>query len=145
MTVCVLHCSIYREYEAYSETDQGLYSWWSLTVLFKGTLTCGCLLLWSTCFMSIQLKDSFPTHITTICPFYISCIHTCTAPTHPHTNRIGPVLGHNKIMHDLTRHCLVDQVLPLRRHLFGINIINELHPMSWRTQRLKSVILSKCC
>ena len=43
-----------------------------------------------------------------------------------------------KIMHGLTPQYLVDPVPPLRRHLFGTNIRNELHPMRWRTQRFKN-------
>ena len=43
-----------------------------------------------------------------------------------------------KIMHGLTPQYLVDPVPPLRRHLFGTNIRNELHPMRWRTQRYKN-------
>ena len=43
-----------------------------------------------------------------------------------------------KIMHGLTPKYLVDPVPPLRRHLFGTNIRNELHPMRWRTQRFKN-------
>ena len=43
-----------------------------------------------------------------------------------------------KIMHGLTPKYLVDPVPPLRRHLFGTNIRNELHPMCWRTQRFRN-------
>ena len=43
-----------------------------------------------------------------------------------------------KIMHGQTPQYLVDPVPPLRRHLFGTNIRNELHPMCWRTQRFKN-------
>ena len=41
-------------------------------------------------------------------------------------------------MHGQTPQYLVDPVPPLRRHLFGTNIRNELHPMCWRTQRFKN-------
>ena len=40
-----------------------------------------------------------------------------------------------KIMHRLTPQYLLDPTPPLRRHLFGTSIRNELHPMRWRTQR----------
>ena len=43
-----------------------------------------------------------------------------------------------KIMHGLTPNYLVDPVPPLRRHLFGTNIRNELHPMRWQTRRFKN-------
>ena len=41
-------------------------------------------------------------------------------------------------MHGLTPNYLVDPVPPLRRHLFGTNIRNELHPMRWQTRRFKN-------
>ena len=43
-----------------------------------------------------------------------------------------------KIMHGLTPQYLVDPVPPLRRHLYGTSIRNELHPMRWETQRFKN-------
>ena len=43
-----------------------------------------------------------------------------------------------KIMHGLTPKYLVDPVPPLRRHLYGYNIRNEVHPMSWQTHRFKN-------
>ena len=43
-----------------------------------------------------------------------------------------------KIMHGLTPQYLVDPVPPLRRHLFGTSIRNELHHMRWRNLRFKN-------
>ena len=43
-----------------------------------------------------------------------------------------------KIMHGLTPQYLVDPVPPLRRHLYGTSIRNELHPMRWETRRFKN-------
>ena len=41
-------------------------------------------------------------------------------------------------MHGLTPKYLVDPVPPLRRHLFGTSIRNELHHMRWRNLRFKN-------
>ena len=43
-----------------------------------------------------------------------------------------------KIMHGLTPQYLVEPVPPLRRHLFGTSITNDLHPMRWRNTRFKN-------